>query len=104
MQKSSLSLVRNLLFKADDLSIFSCVNSIVNFFGVRGYGEVEVFTSMIKILAVIIFIIVAIVIDVGGAPSGEYIGAAPWHNPGAFNNGFKGFCSIFVTAAFAFAG
>ena len=27
-----------------------------------------------------------------------------WHNPGAFNHGFKGLCSVFVTAAFAFAG
>ena len=27
-----------------------------------------------------------------------------WISPGAFNNGFKGLCSVFVTAAFAFAG
>jgi amino acid transporter len=27
-----------------------------------------------------------------------------WHDPGAFRNGFKGFCSVFVTAAFAFGG
>jgi amino acid permease len=27
-----------------------------------------------------------------------------WHDPGAFSNGFKGFCSVFVTAAFAFGG
>lgn len=27
-----------------------------------------------------------------------------WHDPGAFHNGFKGFCSCFVNAAFAFAG
>lgn len=27
-----------------------------------------------------------------------------WHNPGAFHNGFKGLCSVFVNAAFAFAG
>lgn len=27
-----------------------------------------------------------------------------WQNPGAFNNGFKGLCSVFVTAAFAFSG
>lgn len=33
-----------------------------------------------------------------------YIGAKYWHDPGAFQNGFKGFCSVFVTAAFAFGG
>ena len=27
-----------------------------------------------------------------------------WHDPGAFSNGFQGFCSVFVTAAFAFGG
>ena len=27
-----------------------------------------------------------------------------WRDPGAFNNGFKGLCSVFVNAAFAFAG
>lgn len=26
------------------------------------------------------------------------------YNPGAFQNGFKGFCAVFVTAAFSFAG
>ena len=26
------------------------------------------------------------------------------YNPGAFHNGFKGLCSVFVTAAFSFAG
>jgi len=27
-----------------------------------------------------------------------------WYNPGAFNNGFKGLCSVFITAAFSFSG
>jgi amino acid transporter len=27
-----------------------------------------------------------------------------WANPGAFHNGFKGFCNILVTAAFSFSG
>lgn len=47
-----------------------------------------------------------VVIDCGGVPSDSrgYIGAHYWHHPGAFRNGFKGFCSVFVTAAFAFAG
>ena len=40
----------------------------------------------------------------GGGPDGRYIGGEYWQNPGAFHNGFKGLCSVFVTAAFAFAG
>jgi amino acid transporter len=43
-------------------------------------------------------------LNCGGGPNGGYIGGRFWHDPGAFNNGFKGLCSVFVTAAFAFAG
>lgn len=84
--------------------IFLAIITFINLFGVRGYGEFEVFASMIKILGVLGFIVAAIVIDVGGAPDGQYRGARTWHDPGAFANGFKGFASIFVTAAFSFAG
>lgn len=61
---------------------------------------------MIKVVAVIGFIILGVVIDCGGVPSDNrgYIGAHYWHDPGAFRNGFRGFCSVFVTAAFAFGG
>lgn len=84
--------------------IFIAVISFINFFGVRGYGEFEFGASMIKILAVLGFILVAIVIQTGGSPSDRYLGATAWHGGRAFQNGFKGFCSVFVTAAFAFAG
>jgi yeast amino acid transporter len=48
--------------------------------------------------------ILGIILDCGGGPDEGYIGGKYWHNPGAFNNGFKGLCSVFVNAAFAFAG
>lgn len=65
---------------------------------------VEFILSIIKVLGVIGFIILGIVIDCGGTGSQGYIGAKYWHDPGAFHNGFKGFCSVFVVAAFAFGG
>lgn len=46
-------------------------------------------------------------VDCGGVHSKlnrGYLGAHYWHDPGAFRNGFKGFCSVFVNAAFAFGG
>jgi amino acid transporter len=49
-------------------------------------------------------VILGSIINIGGGPDGSYIGFKLWHHPGAFNNGFKGLCSSFVTAAFAFAG
>ncbi|KAI9645296.1 histidine permease [Ciborinia camelliae] len=113
------------------VTIFFVVIVAINFFGVKGYGEAEFVFSIIKIAAVIGFIILGIVLDTGGQiGGGEYIGSRYWYpntvpstyhgytaeanqNPdgspmlilsGAFNNGFKGLCSVFVTAAFSFAG
>lgn len=87
------------------VTIFYVLIVAINFFGVRGYGEAEFVFSIIKVIAVIGFIILGIVLVCGGAPNGQgYIGGQYWSNPGAFANGFKGVCSVFVTAAFAFAG
>lgn len=86
------------------VTIFLVVIIAINFFGVRGYGEAEFVFSIIKILAVVGFIILGIVINVGGGPNHHYYGAHYWYDPGAFNHGFKGLCSVFTTAAFSFAG
>jgi len=76
----------------------------VNLFGVRGYGEAEFVFAIVKVTAVIGFIILGIIINIGGGPGGTYIGGKYWRDPGAFHNGFKGLCSTFVNAAFAFSG
>ncbi|KAL9103255.1 MAG: hypothetical protein Q9163_001677, partial [Psora crenata] len=88
------------------VAVFLFLLTAVQVFGVRGYGEVEFFLSIIKIIAVCGFIIFGIIVNCGGVPSDTrgYIGARYWHDPGAFRNGFKGFCSVFVTAAFSFGG
>ncbi|KAL1968504.1 hypothetical protein VTN77DRAFT_1714 [Rasamsonia byssochlamydoides] len=86
------------------VTIFWVLIVSINLFGVRGYGEAEFVFSIIKVIAVIGFIILGIILDCGGGPHGGYIGGRYWHNPGAFNHGFKGLCSVFVNAAFAFAG
>ncbi|KAI5286617.1 hypothetical protein KEM54_006642 [Ascosphaera aggregata] len=81
---------------------------IINVFGVLGYGEFEFWAALLKLVAVIIFMVVAIVLVAGGGPSNgkynHYLGAHYYYHPGAFHNGFKGFCSVFVTAAFSFSG
>lgn len=86
------------------VAIFWVLIVSINLFGVKGYGEAEFVFSLIKVVAVIGFIILGIILNCGGGPKGEYIGGRYWSDPGAFNNGFKGLCSVFVTAAFAFAG
>ncbi|CAF1303348.1 unnamed protein product [Rotaria sordida] len=59
------------------ITIFLIALLIINLFGVRGYGV---------------------------GPNHIYFGFKYWHDPGAFANGFKGVCSVFVAAGFAFAG
>ncbi|KIX97841.1 uncharacterized protein Z520_06619 [Fonsecaea multimorphosa CBS 102226] len=92
------------------IAVFLSTLIIVQFFGVKGYGEVEFVLGIIKIVAVLGFIIFGIIVDCGGVPSDDrgYIGFRYWndsaHGNKAFRNGFKGFCSVFVTAAFAFGG
>jgi amino acid transporter len=88
------------------VTIFLLMVIGINFFGVRGYGEVEFILGLMKVAAIIGFIILGIIINVGGVPTDTrgYIGFEYWRNPGAFQNGFQGFCSVFVTASFAFGG
>ncbi|KAJ4173849.1 histidine permease [Fusarium falciforme] len=92
------------LTRAIFVSVFLIVIIFINMFGVKGYGEAEFIFSIIKVIAVIGFILLGIILNCGGTPDSGYIGGRYWQNPGAFNNGFKGMCSVFVTAAFAFAG
>ncbi|TPX18345.1 uncharacterized protein E0L32_011756 [Thyridium curvatum] len=68
---------------------------------------VEFALSLLKVTACVGFIILGIIINCGGVPTDPrgYIGGKYWNDPySAFLNGFHGFCSVFVTAAFAYTG
>ncbi|GAO18518.1 hypothetical protein UVI_02054600 [Ustilaginoidea virens] len=90
------------------ITVFLLAVVIINIFGSIGYAEEEFWASLIKLISVIVFILIALVLVLGGGPKdgryGEYWGARYWNDPGAFRNGFRGFCSVFVTAAFSFTG
>lgn len=90
------------------ITMFLIAIIIINIFGVLRYGEEEFWSSMLKLAAIVIFMIIGLILVLGGGPSNGiydgYRGARLWHDPGAFRNGFKGVCSVFVTAAFAFSG
>ena len=90
------------------ITVFWLFIIIINAWGTLGYAEEEFWSSCLKLAATIIFMIIALVCVLGGGPDNgrynEYWGARYYYNPGAFKNGFKGFCSVFVTAAFAFSG
>ena len=85
--------------------IFWAVLIGINIVTVRLYGEVEYWLSLIKIIAIIVFIILGIVVNCGGNRDHHYIGGENWHIPGApFVGGIGGFASVFVTASFAYGG
>ncbi|WBW73305.1 APC amino acid transmembrane transporter [Schizosaccharomyces osmophilus] len=87
------------------VTIFLAYVVLVNAMGARGYGETEFFSSFLKVLSIVIFFFTSIVINCGAAPnSNGYIGARFWHHPGAFRNGFKGFCSVFISSAYSLTG
>jgi amino acid transporter len=90
------------------ITIFWVAIVVVNIFGTLGYAEEEFWAACIKLGAIVVFMFLAVVLVCGGGPSGsrydEYSGAKLWYDPGAFANGFRGFCSVFVTAAFSFSG
>lgn len=81
------------------VTIFYIVILLINFVGARGYGEGEFIFGSIKLLMIVGFIIMAIVIDLGGGPE-KFIGGKYWHDPGFYTN-FKGLCSVFVTGVFS---
>lgn len=86
------------------ITIFLGLTIAINLSGVKFYGEAEYCFSIMKVTAVIGFIILGAVINCGGGPDSGYIGGRYWADPGAFNDGFKGFCNILITAAFSFSG
>ena len=90
------------------ITIFLIIIVLVNIFGVLGYAEEEFWVALLKLITVVVFMFMGVIFACGGGSKsgqyGEYWGARLWYEPGAFNNGFLGFCGVFVTAAFAFSG
>ncbi|KAF7871561.1 hypothetical protein EAF04_003668 [Stromatinia cepivora] len=86
------------------ITIFLAAVSFISLCGIKTFGEAEYGFSILKVTAIIGFIILGAVINCTGTPETGYIGGMYWNNPGAFNHGFKGFCNILVMAAFSFAG
>ncbi|KAF5576975.1 amino acid transporter AAT family [Fusarium pseudocircinatum] len=94
------------------ISIFIALIVILNIFGVGVYGEAEFIFASIKIVTMVGLLILALVLDLGGGPSGDRLGFHYWNSPGAMkeymatgNTGrFLGLFSTFVNAAFSYAG
>lgn len=66
------------------ITIFSLLVLVTAYSFVRVYGELEFFFATLKIMLVIGINIMALVITVGGGPSGDAIGFSYWRDPGPF--------------------
>ncbi|PVV04036.1 hypothetical protein BB560_001473 [Smittium megazygosporum] len=76
----------------------------LNMFGARLYGETEFWLALIKVLAIIIFIVVAILVA-AGALGGHTYGVKSWsYKEAPFVGKFGGFISVFIYAGFSFQG
>lgn len=82
------------------VAILFVVVLVINFIGAKGYGEGEFIFGCTKIAMIVGFIIMGIVVDVGGGPHKQFIGGRYWRDPGYYTS-FKGLCTVFVTGAFS---
>ena len=94
------------------IAIFLVVIILVNYLGIRFFGEIEFWLSSFKVLTILGLIILCIIIAAGGVPGTQPTGFKYYHDPGAFavyiGDGalgrFTGFWSSFVNAVFAYLG
>ncbi|KAA8909626.1 hypothetical protein TRICI_004461 [Trichomonascus ciferrii] len=83
--------------------IFWAFLVVINVIHVKAYGELEYWLSLLKVITIIIFIILGIVVNCGANTMHEYLGFKYWTiGEAPFVDGFRGFASVFVTAAFAY--
>ncbi|KAL8999527.1 MAG: hypothetical protein Q9169_001615 [Polycauliona sp. 2 TL-2023] len=71
--------------------------------GILVYGEIEFWLSLIKVISITIFFIVAIFIS-SGVIGPQKIGFKYWDDPGAFADSINGVANIFVIAGTLYAG
>ncbi|GJJ77769.1 yeast amino acid transporter [Entomortierella parvispora] len=87
--------------------VFITVLTSLNLTSVKAYGETEYWLSLIKVLAVVVFIIVGF-LYIGGAvghvPEGSPKPGSQIFDMAPFNGGFSALFSIFLNAGFSFQG
>lgn len=85
------------------VAVFYVLIIVLNLCGNKGFGETEFIASIIKLLGIVGFNILAVILICGGGDEG-YLGGKYWHNPGAFTTGFKGVVAVLLTATYSLAG
>src|SRR3990167_3635784 len=76
---------------------------LLNIISVKGYGESQYWMSLIKVVAILTFIVIGVLVIVGFNTQHKAIDFHNW-NLGHFHNGFSGLFEVFLLSGFAFQG
>lgn len=93
------------------IAVFLVVIVLINYIGVKYFGEIEFWLSSIKVIVIIGLILLSLILVCGGGPD-PATGFTYWKNPGAFHEyilegaagRFLAVWSTFTTAVFAYLG
>ena len=66
------------------ITVFLVVIVLINWLGIRFFGELEFYLSSIKVIVIVGVIILSLVLALGGGPDHDRKGFRYWKNPGAF--------------------
>ena len=66
------------------ITVFLVAIVLINYFGIRFFGEFEFWLSSIKVVVIIGLIILSLVLVCGGGPDHHATGFDYWKDPGAF--------------------
>ena len=84
--------------------IFLTILIVLNLLSARAYGEGEFWFAIVKVIAVVVFLIVGVLMIVG-IMGGSSPGTSNWTTGDApFVNGFGGVMTVFLVAGFSFQG
>ncbi|KAL8690639.1 MAG: hypothetical protein Q9218_003953 [Villophora microphyllina] len=94
------------------IAIFLVAIVLINYLGIRFFGEIEFWLSSIKVLTICGLLILSLILVLGGGPDHDRKGFRYWKDPGSmkplYGTGdkgrFLGLWSTFVTATFAYLG
>ncbi|KAG6995580.1 dicarboxylic amino acid permease [Physcia stellaris] len=94
------------------IAVFLVVIILINYLGIKFFGEIEFWLSSAKVLTMVGLIILSLVLMLGGGPDHDRKGFRFWKDPGAFKplyakgatGNFLGLWSVMVTATFAYLG
>lgn len=66
------------------ITIFLVAILIINYFGIKAFGEIEFWLSTFKVVTIIGLILLSLILALGGGPDKDRKGFRYWKSPGAF--------------------